>query len=171
MNFNCLNYAKRNHVLTLFELQSVYSFLEQWTEVDGLEHRSVLFGPHYVARETGDFEQIVQATFCHGTTENFKHINAFMDGEAVGMEMESRGCVYSSCCCRASRASLIQAHQELPRNPLSVCYYNQNRRLPCHQVQRGVQQREEMKARKSNTRECQVCVINKRKYGAPNQKD
>ena len=65
----------------------MYSFLEQWTEADGLEHRSGLFGPHYVAGETSDFVQITQATFKHGTTENFKHVNAFMNGNSVGMEM------------------------------------------------------------------------------------
>jgi hypothetical protein len=62
-------------------MADLYSFLEQWTGQNGLDKRSGLYGPSFLAGETGDFG--------HGQIENYKHVNAFEDAAtgSLGMEM------------------------------------------------------------------------------------
>jgi hypothetical protein len=70
-------------------MADLYSFLEQWTGQKGLDKRSGLYGPSFLAGETGDFVQINDCYFRHGSTENYKHVNAFNDAAtgSLGMEM------------------------------------------------------------------------------------
>jgi hypothetical protein len=70
-------------------LTYLYSFLEQWTGENGLDKRSGLYGPSFLASETGDFVQIDDCYFRHGSIENYKHVNAFEDAAtgSLGMEM------------------------------------------------------------------------------------
>jgi hypothetical protein len=70
-------------------MSSLYSFLEQWTGKNGLDKRSALYGPSFLAGVTGDFVQIGDCYFRHGTAENYKHVNAFRDAAtgSLGMEM------------------------------------------------------------------------------------
>ena len=69
-------------------MSNLYSFLEQWTGTNGLAERSGLYGPAYLAEETGSFVQITSAHFRHGQVENYKHVNAWSDDSgSVGLEM------------------------------------------------------------------------------------
>jgi hypothetical protein len=69
----------------------MYSFVEQWLEVDTTKNRAALYGPSFMAAEDGqDFVQVEWATFSHGTLENHEHVNAWQAGAdqqyAVGIE-------------------------------------------------------------------------------------
>jgi hypothetical protein len=70
-------------------MSGLYSFLEQWTGSNGLARRAGLYGPSFLAGETGDFVQINDCYFRHGEIENYKHVNAFEDvaSGSLGMEM------------------------------------------------------------------------------------
>jgi len=64
-----------------WSLDGLYSFVEQWTEVDTLSERSALYGPSFMAGTDGkDFVQIDSAWFSHGTLENHEHVNAWQAG-------------------------------------------------------------------------------------------
>lgn len=45
-------------------------FLEQWTDDKGLDTRSGLFGPSFIADENGDFVQITEAAFSYTKVES-----------------------------------------------------------------------------------------------------
>lgn len=69
-------------------ISHAHSFLEQWYGVDGTALRAGLYGPGFVAEETGDFVQLQEAAFHHGRIENYKHVNAYSDDSgSVGLEM------------------------------------------------------------------------------------
>ena len=59
-------------------LKGLYSFVEQWTEIETTSDRAALFGPSYMANKDGsNFQQIKFADFSHGTIENHEHVNAW----------------------------------------------------------------------------------------------
>jgi hypothetical protein len=74
-------------------MADLYSFLEQWTGENGLDKRSGLYGPSFLASETGDFVQIDDCYFRHGSIENYKHVNAFEDAATGSLGMEMGGSV------------------------------------------------------------------------------
>jgi hypothetical protein len=62
-------------------LSGMYSFVEQWIEVDTTKDWSALYGPSYVAETDGaQFVQVPKVTFSHGTAENHEHVNAWQAG-------------------------------------------------------------------------------------------
>ena len=67
-------------------LKGLYSFVEQWTEIETTSNREALFGPSYMASTDGNvFHQIEEAYFTHGTIENHEHVNAWEQNGAVGI--------------------------------------------------------------------------------------
>jgi len=59
-------------------LKGLYSFVEQWSEIDTTSDREAAFGPSYMADENGnDFRQIERGSFTHGTLENHERVNAW----------------------------------------------------------------------------------------------
>lgn len=64
-----------------WSLEGLYSFVEQWTEVDTLSERSALYGPSFMAKTNGkNFVQVDAARFSHGTLENHEHVSAWQAG-------------------------------------------------------------------------------------------
>jgi hypothetical protein len=64
-----------------WSLDGLYSFVEQWTEVDTDKERSALYGPSFMAQSDGqNFVPIDSARFSHGTLENHEHVNAWQEG-------------------------------------------------------------------------------------------
>ncbi|CAB9513880.1 Domain of unknown function (DUF3472) [Seminavis robusta] len=62
-------------------IDGMYSFVEQWLEIQTTRDRAALFGPSYVAEvHRSTFVQVPSATFSHGTLENHEHVNAWQAG-------------------------------------------------------------------------------------------
>jgi len=71
---------------------NMHSFLEQWTNVDTTKDRAAMYGPCFVADTDGtSLEQIVSATFTHGTLENHEHVNARFEEAENAITMETGG--------------------------------------------------------------------------------
>ena len=79
---------------TNWDLNGLYSFVEQWSPQETDQRRSALYGPGFVSdyvSATGcpSFAQLPSATFSHGTLENHMHVNAWADAGAVGIQVSN----------------------------------------------------------------------------------
>ena len=81
-----------------WDLNGLYSFVEQWSPQDTDERRSALYGPSFVSdygsADGGgagcpSFYQMPSATYQHGTLENHMHVNAWAEAGAVGIQVST----------------------------------------------------------------------------------
>ena len=83
-----------------WDLNGLYSFVEQWSPKDTDQRRSALYGPSFVSDyvelqpsrlPTGcpSFAQLPSATFEHGILENHMHVNAWAESGAVGIQVST----------------------------------------------------------------------------------
>ena len=79
-----------------WSIHDLYAFLEQYTGAEGLSARSGAYGPAWMAGNDpdgkdaawADFEQITSASFTHGYTENYAHVNSRADPDSDGLILE-----------------------------------------------------------------------------------
>ena len=81
-----------------WDLNGLYSFVEQWSPQDTDQRRSALYGPSFVSDYGSDdgggagcpsFVQMPSATYQHGTLENHMHVNAWAEAGAVGIQVST----------------------------------------------------------------------------------
>ena len=81
-----------------WDLNGLYSFVEQWSPQDTDQRRSALYGPSFVSdygsADGGgagcpSFVQMPSATYQHGTLENHMHVNAWAEAGAVGIQVST----------------------------------------------------------------------------------
>ena len=77
-----------------WDLNGLYSFVEQWSSQESDQRRSALYGPAFVSDYTSaagcpSFSQVPSATFSHGTLENHMHVNAWTEAGAVGIQVST----------------------------------------------------------------------------------
>jgi len=120
-------------------LKGLYTFVEQWDEVDTTKDRAALFGPAFMASEDGGtFIPVAGASFDYGTLENHEHVNAWQEGSnldyAIGIETggkvfpEAEYGTYFSYAERAPYNELISFQEKIPclndagtKNEIDAC--------------------------------------------------